>query len=330
MYIGGGTPSLLPPPLLTKLVNGLRRILPLGGIHEFTTEANPGTVTDRWLDTALAAGINRISFGMQSSSDQILSLLGRIHRCDDVWQSIAMARKAGFQNINIDLMFGIPSQTPETWTDTLNTAIRMNPEHISAYGLIPEEGTPLFQSLQKNEYMLPDPDVERKMYETAKNMLKENGFLQYEISNFAKKGYECKHNIGYWKQIPYIGLGVSAASMVRLRKSDKGMQYTRKKNRDSLEAYEHSLDHPDSGTNGELVTYAESRFETMMLGLRMTDGISRMEFLQKHGLTIEQCYGAKLAELRGNGLMTEQDGRWKMTSRGFDIQNSVLVELMDD
>ncbi len=330
VYIGGGTPSLIPPSLLYKLVKGLQQILPLEDVIEFTTEANPGTLTDRWLETALESGINRISFGMQSSCDQILSLLGRIHRCSDVWKSMYMARNAGFNNINLDLMFGIPSQTSENWTDTLNTAIQMNPEHISSYGLIPEEGTPLFEALQNKKYTLPEPDDEREMYETCKKKLTENGFLQYEISNFAKKGYECKHNIGYWRQIPYIGLGVSAASMIRLHINDKGMQYTRKKNPDSFEDYEYAIDHLELNRNEEMITNRESRFETMMLGLRMIDGVSKTEFLKKHGLTIEHCYGKKLTELRSNGLIIEQEGCWKLTSRGFDVQNSVLVELMDE
>ena len=223
VYIGGGTPSRLKPSFFRTLTEGLRRICGLEDVIEFTSEANPGTVNREWLDAAAEAGVNRLSFGMQAYQASLLTLLGRIHRFHDVKESVSMAREAGFTNISLDLMFGIPTQTREQWAETLEAALSLQPRHISAYGLIPEEGTPLFRDLENGTLSLPDPEEERDMYDDAIRLLSENGFCQYEISNFAVPGYECMHNIGYWTQVPYIGLGLSAASMTGVYNGPDGM-----------------------------------------------------------------------------------------------------------
>ncbi len=329
VYIGGGTPSLLPPALLEKLILGLKKIYGFDSLSEFTSEANPGTVTKDWISAASGLGINRLSFGMQASQEHLLSLLGRIHRPEDVASSFRLARDAGITNISLDLIFGIPGQTESDWSDTLNTALSLSPCHISAYGLIPEEGTPLYQDLQLNRIHLPDPDLERKMYDSAVHLLKSHGFSRYEISNFAQPGFECVHNIGYWTQIPYIGLGVSAASMSDLKRSVHGMCYRRRANPETLDEYFAMVDKNHAVTADELISSDASRFETIMLGFRMTRGISEDDFFKKHGVFMETLYGDKMRKLEKSGLLFHEGNYWKMTDRGLDIQNSILVELMD-
>ena len=329
VFIGGGTPSLLPAEVFSGLINGLNHIYDLNAVREFTAEANPGTVTVEWLDMAVTLGVNRISFGMQAYQDRILHLLGRIHRFEDVVSSVSLARRAGIGNISIDLIFGIPGQTISDWTQTADAALSLKPEHLSAYGLIPEEGTPLYKDLESGHFTLPDPDLERGMYDLVIRKTAEAGFHQYEISNFALAGFECEHNKGYWTQIPYIGLGVSAASMTGIRYSADGMDYHRRTNPVTLDQYENMI---SSGilSSADLISPADSRFETMMLGLRMNQGVEESAFLKKHRVTLEQCYGKKLRTMEKLGLCKHENGVWKLTRRGFDVQNSILVELMDD
>ena len=238
VYIGGGTPSLLSPSLFRKMSEGLRGIYGFDEVGEFTTEANPGTVTKEWLDAAADAGVSRISFGMQALQEKTLKVLGRIHRFEDVVSSVQLARSSGIGNISLDLMFGIPGQTMDDWKETLSAALSLGPEHLSAYGLIPEEGTPLYGDLENGSLSLPEPEAEREMYAESVQTLHSRGYERYEISNFARPGYECRHNIGYWTQVPYIGLGISAASMVSVRRGPGGMTYLRKTNPSSAEAYQ--------------------------------------------------------------------------------------------
>ena len=329
VYIGGGTPSLLSPSQLSRLVKGLRDIFGLDSVTEFTSEANPGTVTAEWLDAAVSAGVNRISFGMQACQDGLLRLLGRIHTFEEVRSSVELARRAGIGNISLDLIFGVPSQTLYAWRETLDAALSLGPSHLSAYGLIPEEGTPLMRDLQTGRLTLPEPETEREMYGIAIEKTAGAGFHQYEISNFAQECRECAHNIGYWTQVPYLGLGVSAASMTGIRYSKEGMTYFRSINPDSIKAYEAYVS-AGKPPEKEIISPAEARFETLMLGLRMNRGVREQDFLLMHGVPIGDCYGEKLVELEKRGLLLHENGAWKMTARGFDIQNSVLVELMDD
>ncbi len=328
VYIGGGTPSLLAPSQLSRLIEGLREIFGLDSVTEFTSEANPGTVTAEWLDAAVSAGVNRISFGMQAYQDGLLRLLGRIHTFEEVRASVNLARKAGIGNISLDLIFGVPTQTLSAWRETLDAALSLGPSHLSAYGLIPEEGTPLMRDLETGLLSLPEPESEREMYGLAIEKTAAAGFHQYEISNFAQEGRECAHNIGYWTQVPYLGLGVSAASMTGIRYSIEGMTYFRSVNPDSINAYEAYLS-AGIPPETERISPAEACFETLMLGLRMNRGVREQDFLRMHGVPVGECYGEKLSELEKRGLLLHENKAWKMTARGFDIQNSVLVELMD-
>ena len=329
VYIGGGTPSVLPPFLFSKLISGLKKIYSWDSVTEFTTEANPGTVSAEWLDIAAEEGVNRISFGMQAGQPHLLSTLGRIHHTAEVTSSVRLSRESGISNISLDLIFGIPGQTEKDWTETLEYALSLEPNHISAYGLIPEEGTPLYRDLQSGVLRLPDPETERAMYDQAVHLLGAHGFDRYEISNFALKGYECIHNIGYWTQIPYIGLGVSAASMTNLQFLPEGMIYSRRSNPDSLEDYFDMVDIRKAEMTGEIISMEEARFESIMLGLRLNNGIDGDDFFRKHHISLENYLGNKLHSMEKNGLMTHEGKYWRMTERGFDIQNAVLVELMD-
>ncbi len=331
IYIGGGTPSLLSPENFTELAGALRALFPFSENSEFTVEANPGTLNEQFLNAAVAAGVNRISLGMQAYQSTILSFLGRIHDFNDVKHSVRLVRASGITNLNIDLIFGIPGQAMADWNETLDAALSLSPEHISTYGLIPEEGTPLFRKLERKEIGLPDTDLEREMYDLSIRKLREAGFEQYEISNFAKSGFECRHNIGYWDQVPYIGLGLSAASMLILNHTHKGLTCLRKMNPSDPDVYRDMvLSGNFSLVSEEMISPAESRFETMMLSLRMNRGIAEERFFELHGVTAESVYGEKLNALCRTGFMKHENGAWSLTRRGMDIQNSILVEFMDE
>ena len=328
VFLGGGTPSLLPVPQLSRLLDGICRFFPVQPGAEFTCEANPGTLTRPWLDTAVAHGVNRLSLGMQAYQPELLAMLGRIHNFGQVERSVAMAREAGIGNISLDLMFGLPGQTAAQWRETLQAALSLHPQHVSCYGLIPEEGTPLKADLDAGRLSLPEEDIERAMYDAALTTLAEAGYVQYEISNFALPGYACRHNLGYWRQVPYLGLGAAASSMLP---GSGSAAYLRETNPPGLSQY---MDMVLSGTwqarERIAVSPAEARFETMMLGLRTTEGVSEATFAAMHGITLEACYGKRLRTLAHEGLVRHENGCWRLTRRGMDVQNAVLVELMDD
>lgn len=325
-FIGGGTPSILPPELLQRLLSGLHECFAFDEETEFTTEANPGTLTPEWLDTAIAGGVNRLSMGMQAYQPELLRTLGRIHTHQAVEASVRLARRAGIRNLSLDLMFGLPGQTPQMWRETLRAALDLAPQHLSCYGLIPEDGTPLKRDLDAGRLALPDEDDERRMYDDTLDILAQAGFRQYEISNFALPGHECRHNIGYWRQIPYIGLGTSAASMLLHCREE-----LRLSNPPDIAAYIDMAE--NQAWDAREVTHIspeDARFETMMLGLRMTIGVSEADFLQRHGMTLDACYGEKLLSLEKRGLLVHDGGFWRLTRRGMDVQNAILVELMDE
>ena len=330
VYFGGGTPSLLPPDLLSNLIKGLKENLPLDEVQEWTVEANPGTVTNVWLETALQGGINRISIGMQAAQDYLLKKIGRIHNMKDVKESVYKARSAGFQNLNLDLMFGLPGQAMQDWAETIDCILDLDPEHISAYGLIPEENTLLYRDLQDGILSLPDENQERNMYDYLLNILDKNNYLQYEISNFSKPGYDCAHNIGYWTLVPYLGIGISAASMTDIAIESDGMHYLRQTNIKDINAYFYSVRNKKPASEEKtVISPAEARFETIMLGLRMNRGVNEKDFQRLHGVSIESCYGQKLHILASQGLVMFEDNCWRLTRAGMDLQNSILVELME-
>ena len=327
-FLGGGTPSLLPPEELTRLLQGVFSLFPLEADAEFTSECNPGTLTAAWLEAAQAAGVNRLSMGMQAGQPHLLHMLGRIHTFTDVETSVKLARAAGIRNLNLDLMFGLPGQTLNDWAETLDMALSLHPEHLSCYGLIPEEGTQLGDAILAEEVPLPAEDAERAMYDMTLTRLAAAGLEQYEISNFAKPGCACRHNLGYWRQTPYLGLGPAAASMLPGRTPEEFS--LRRTNVRDLAAYlRQSHQGRFQPAEEESVSPAEARFETMMLGLRTTKGVNEAAFTAMHGVALSDVYGAKLAELETQGLLCHTGGWWRLTRRGMDVQNGVLVELME-
>lgn len=328
VFIGGGTPSLLPAELLTSLVTGLRNLFVFQEGAEWTCEANPGTITEEWLRAAIRSGVNRLSLGMQALQPELLRTLGRIHQFGQVASSVSMAREAGIANINLDLMFGLPGQTASMWRETLDAALSLHVQHLSCYGLIPEDGTPLKEDLDAGRLSLPDEDEERRMYDDALRLLANHGYEQYEISNFAQPGYQCQHNLGYWRQAPYIGLGASAASCVP---GGADCMYLRLANPADLNQYLDMVEHQRwSDRERTPVSPADARFETMMLGLRTTQGVSEAAFEAMHHRTLDACYGDVLRSLMKQGLISWQDGWCRLTRRGMDVQNAILVELMND
>ena len=324
IYIGGGTPSILPAELFQCLLQGIHARFHILPDCEWTCEANPGTLTPQWLDVARQNGVNRLSMGVQAKQSSLLSILGRIHEFSDVQQSVSMAKDHGIENISLDLMFGLPGQNLDMWVETLHAALELKPRHISCYGLIPEDGTPLKRDLDTGKLTLPDENDEREMYDTAIRILHQSGFQQYEISNFALPGYACQHNIGYWRQAYYLGIGVAASSMLPCT----GYPYLRKTNPSTLEEYQSVL----SGNllpEIQFISKEEAMFETLMLGLRMNDGVNEQAFHTMHGVSLEAYRGPALRQQIQKGLIEMSHGSYRLTRRGMDIQNSILVDLMN-
>ena len=324
IYIGGGTPSILPAELFQCLLQGIHARFHILPDCEWTCEANPGTLTPQWLDVARQNGVNRLSMGVQAKQSSLLNILGRIHEFSDVQQSVSMAKDHGIENISLDLMFGLPGQNLDMWVETLHAALELKPRHISCYGLIPEDGTPLKRDLDTGKLTLPNENDEREMYDTAIRVLHQSGFQQYEISNFALPGYACQHNIGYWRQVYYLGIGVAASSMLPCT----GYPYLRKTNPSTLEEYQSVL----SGNllpEIQFISKEEAMFETLMLGLRMNDGVNEQAFHTMHGVSLEAYRGPALRQQIQKGLIEMSHGSYRLTRRGMDIQNSILVDLMD-
>ena len=325
VFIGGGTPSTLPAELLNKLLTGLHERFDIPAGIEFTSEANPGTLNPEWLEAAIAGGVNRISMGMQAAQAELLKSLGRIHTHADVIDSVNLARRMGIENLSVDLMFGLPGQTPNMWRESLDAAIDLDVEHMSCYGLIPEDGTPLKRDLDAGRLTLPDEADERQMYDDTLRILTQHGYQQYEISNFAKPTRECQHNIGYWTRVPYIGLGASAASFLQTKSG--GLRLT---NPSSLRDYITMADE-QAWRRRERVSLLpeDARFESLMLGLRMTAGVSEDAFAAMHGISLEHYCGEILQMQEQRRLLRHKDGRWALTRRGMDVQNALLVEIME-
>jgi oxygen-independent coproporphyrinogen III oxidase len=318
IFLGGGTPSLLDEVQVARILDALFEAFPIEEGAEITCECNPGTLGPH-LATSFAqalrnAGVNRLSLGAQATQTRLLQMIGRIHDWEEVVASVEIARNARFDNINLDLMFGLPSQTVADWQETLEAAMALAPTHLSCYGLIVEEGTPICRDMAAGKLALPDEEVEREMYELARQTLAEHGFHQYEISNFAREGYACRHNIGCWTRVPYLGFGCAAHSF---------FDECRTMNPSKLDAYL-AGEEPKTGQ----ISKEEARFENMMLGLRMTRGVKNEDFARMHGMSIREAFGEKLDEPINAGLLQWHEGALRLTRLGMDLQNSVLVDLM--
>ena len=316
VFIGGGTPSVLDERFIGEILNKIKNKFPILDDAEITIEVNPGTADRRKFESYREYGINRLSIGLQSPDDRELEMLGRIHNYRQFLETYKTAREAGFDNINIDLMSAIPDQSYEGWISNLRTVAELKPEHISAYSLIIEEGTP-FATRKLN---LPDEDTEYNMYEATAQILREYGFEQYEISNYAKKGMECRHNIGYWIRQDYLGFGLGASSLYGKER------FT---NTRDMKIYLADSRNPEKIREKEpILTREDEMAEFMFLGLRMTDGISKADFEQRFGCVIESVYGGVLRKYKSMGLLLEGDGRIFLSRKGVHVSNAVMAEFL--
>ena len=316
IFIGGGTPSVLDERLLGDILKEIRNRFKIEECAEITIEVNPGTANIGKLQAYREMGINRLSIGLQSPQDRELKILGRIHNYEQFLETYQEARTVGFDNINIDLMSAIPDQTYEGWVKNLRTVAELEPEHISAYSLIVEEGTP-FAARKLN---LPDEDTEYNMYEATAQILKEYGFEQYEISNYARKGRKCRHNVGYWTRQDYLGFGLGASSLYGKERfantADMKKYLENSRNPEKIREKEPSL------------TREDEMAEFMFLGLRMTKGISKADFQRCFGCTIESVYGEVLEKYESMELLLEKDGRIFLSREGIHVSNSIMAEFL--
>lgn len=316
VFIGGGTPTVLPAPLLERLLLKINRTFQLAADTEWSVEANPKTLTEEKLSVLKEGGVNRISIGAQSFQNQELRLLGRIHTAQDVYNTMELAKKAGFTNINLDLMSALPGQTFPMLLDSLRQAVSSSPAHISCYSLILEEGTPLAQEVTAGKYTMPDEDTDRMLYENAVRYLREQGYKQYEISNFAKEGYACRHNLKYWDCMPYIGIGAAAHSFTGAE---------RYQNIDDVREY---IRDPISRQHVVSLSKEDCISEFMMMGLRKTAGISEAEFALRFGETLDGLYKDCIDRFLEGGFLARENGRLFLTPRGVDVSNSIMCEFL--
>lgn len=339
IFIGGGTPSLLDEGFIVNIMSFIKKYFKVLKNAEITIEANPGTLKHQKLVAYKTCGINRISIGLQSADDELLHRLGRIHNYDQFVASYNAARRAGFNNINVDIMSGLPGQTIRSYVDTLTKVMEYAPEHISAYSLIVEEGTPFAEDKEIQE-LLPSEVVDRRMYEVTKTLLGANGYDRYEISNYAKEGCECIHNMIYWTGGEYIGLGLGASSYFQGKRFD---------NLRSIEEYisimdEFSQKSYDTSNREQLYIettrklrknttpiYIDSRMEEFMfLGLRMTCGVSREDFKERFNKDIYEVYGQVINHYIDQGLMATDSDRIFLTDKGIDVSNVILADFLLD
>ena len=363
IFFGGGTPSLLTAEQMKEILDGVRTYFRLEDTAEITMELNPGTATRENLIGYRSAGVNRLSIGLQSVHDKELKMLGRIHDYQMFLNTYQAARKAGFENINVDLISAIPGQSVESWEESLRTVVGLNPEHLSAYSLIIEEGTPFYEiygeenqetgqihgkkqreekeetegsqriadvtceedcGKQAGKEKLPSEEEERLIYERTREILAEYGYQQYEISNYAKPGYECRHNLGYWERVPYLGLGTGASSLIRYQGKEYRFHHVTE-----VEEYIKLAGTPEKLVREpeEVVRRAQIE-EFMFLGLRKSQGIGKSEFRKRFGVPIEEIYGDILQKQEGQGLIRIEAERISLTKRGMDLSNYVFAQYL--
>ena len=321
IFVGGGTPSLLPASLMEELFAVLHQCFDIEADAEITIEANPGTLTMEKLELYRQSGVNRLSLGLQSADDQELNYLGRIHTYEDFLKSYQRARQAGFTNINVDLMSGLPGQTVSIYRRTLEKVMALQPEHISAYSLILEEGTPFGES-EEIQKKIPDEETDREMYQLTKEVLAENGYERYEISNYARKGKECIHNLGYWSGIPYLGFGLGASSYF------EGTRFSNEKN---LEEYQKKPYVPFMMREDYTVLSEKDEIEEFMfLGLRKRAGISEREFKERFRVGLKDIYGKVIAKYEEMDLLEwTADGKMlRLTDAGIDVSDYIFCDFM--
>lgn len=319
VFVGGGTPSVLEPEQIRSLFSCLRESFLLEADAEISMEANPGTLNREKLSVCREAGINRLSLGLQSADDGLLQTLGRIHTWEQFLYNYQDARQAGFRNINIDLMSSLPGQSLENYVKTLETVTALEPEHISSYSLILEEGTPFFAS-EEIRRQLPDENTDREMYEKTKEILHEKGYERYEISNYAKPGFACRHNLGYWDEVPYLGLGLGASSYYK---------NARFSNETDIRTYMENPFVPFLGRNDYECCDEKSRMEDYMIfGLRKMAGVSLSRFEKEFGTAAEEIYGGVIGRYVGMGFLVLEGDRLRLTDAGIDVSNRIFEDFL--
>ena len=331
IFLGGGTPSILEGDDSARIFRALQENFDISDDAEITMEVNPGTVTEKKAASWRKSGVNRLSIGLQSADDRELKMLGRIHTYREFLDTWKIVREAGFENVNVDLISAIPGQNLRSWSETLRKAADLGPEHISAYSLIVEEGTPFYERYgdgsgedeDKGNHLppLPDEDTEREIYKATEKILAEYGYHRYEISNYSKTGYECRHNLGYWERKEYLGLGLGASSLIsecRFHNTADMGKY--------LRLYENAG--TDICEDIEHLSVEDQMEEFMFLGLRKTVGISVDDFRKAFGKEIREVYGEQMRKLEEQRLIEYSGNRVRLTERGTDISNYVFSEFM--
>ncbi len=340
IYFGGGTPNVLSADQLGSILAQIRESFRIAADAEISSEANPGVIGDQspvisgrqsptlpssHTPTPLRrAGFNRLSLGVQSFHDDELRLLGRIHSAAEAVQAFGDAREAGFENISIDLMYGIPGQTLESWRETLRQAVDLGSEHVSLYSLTVEEGTPFHAMQVEGRLTLPGDDVEADMYEEAIRTLTSAGFVHYEISNFARPGFECRHNITYWHNEPYFGFGAGATGFLPLTYHESRVTSV-----PSIEEYLHRIQSGESPAEcKEHLTGKPAMGETMFLGLRMLSGVDIESFSRRYGVLPQEVFPQEIADLTNRGLIEISSGAIRLTRQGLFLANDVFAEFV--
>lgn len=325
VFIGGGTPTVLLTEQLAELLETVQINYALAKDIEITVEANPGTITAGKVRALAGGGVNRVSLGLQSASETELRLLGRIHTYDDFLRSYGLLREGGIRNLNVDLMSALPGQTIASYERTLRRVLSLHPEHISAYSLIIEEGTPFYEQYREDDRLrdageeprlLPSEESERAMYELTGALLSEYGYERYEISNYAKAGFACRHNIGYWTGEEYLGLGLGASSYI---------EETRFCNTSDLREY---LEEDFSPRDVQKLSKTDRMAEFFYLGLRMTEGVAKAEFVRRFGLSAVSVYGDVLKDLVERKLLEDTGTHYRLTPFGRDVSNQVLYRFL--
>ena len=325
IFLGGGTPSLLTPEQIEQIFNAIYHTFSVNENAEITMEMNPGTVDIEKLHAMKAAGVNRLSIGLQSAQNEELKMLGRIHTFEEFLETWKLIEQAGFKNRNIDLMSALPGQTIESYEDTLSKVLALEPEHISAYSLILEEGTVFYDwyekgKLDRGAWKLPSEEEEYAMGELTILRLAEAGMHRYEISNYAKPGKECRHNLGYWDRTEYLGIGAGSSSLI------KGERFDHIRDR---KAYIEKIRNGESILIDREILSVESQMEEFMyLGLRKVEGVSRTDFQNYFGKNVNDVYGKVLDKLEEEKLLEYEDDRIRLTHRGMDVSNCVMAEFL--
>jgi oxygen-independent coproporphyrinogen III oxidase len=326
VFFGGGTPTLLDGELLAGILDGIRDGFGLSPDCEVTLEANPGTVTADQLAACHRAGFNRISLGLQASQARLLRLLGRIHSYEDFLESVALAHQAGFKSINADILFGLPGQTLADVAETTRLILRLPIDHVSFYSLMLEEGTPMYDRYAEAPEDLPDEDLEREQYHLISRLLREEGFDHYEISNAARPGRRCRHNLTYWQGLPYYGFGVAAHSY---------RHGVRCANTTDLATYLAAFETPDNPNGAgaaarelEVIDVSAARKEMVLLGLRLLDGVSAQAFSDRFGCRLEDVFAAEIDRLAGRRLLIHDAAGIRLSPLGLDLANQAFQEFV--